>query len=123
MEKNITTSEEKKRETVLVLSSRYMGESNRELGDILMRSFAYTLAEQKSPIDTVLVYNEAAYLTCEGSEILDDLKKLQSTGTKILTCGTCLNFFDLTEKLVVGEVSNMYTIVEKMLAAGQLIKP
>lgn len=113
----------KKHETVVVLSSKGMGESSRELGDVLMKSFVYALTQQETLIDAILVYNEAAHLTCEGSELLDDFRALEGKGTAILTCGTCLNFFELTEKLAVGEVSNMYTIVETMLGATHLVRP
>ncbi len=113
----------KTNETVVVLSSAQMGGNSAELGDILMKSFVYILAESDRRIDKILVYNEAAALTCEGSQLLEDFQKLESKGTKILTCGTCLNFFGLTEKLAVGEVSNMYTIAETMLEATHLIRP
>ena len=72
---------------------------------------------------TILLYNGGAHLTCEGSPMLDDLKALEAEGVEILTCGTCLNFYGLTEKLAVGGVTNMYVIAEKMLNAGNVVKP
>ena len=48
---------------------------------------------------------------------------LEAEGVEILTCGTCLNFYGLTEKLAVGGVTNMYVIAEKMLNAGNVVKP
>jgi peroxiredoxin family protein len=48
---------------------------------------------------------------------------MEAQGVEILTCGTCLNFYGLTEKLAVGSVTNMYTIVEKMNGADRIIKP
>ena len=54
---------------------------------------------------------------------LEDLKKLEEQGVEILTCGTCLNYYGLTEKLAVGAVTNMYTIVEKLAGAGKVVKP
>lgn len=51
------------------------------------------------------------------------LKKMEAQGVEILTCGTCLNFYGLTDKLAVGSVTNMYTIVEKLAGAGKVIKP
>ena len=59
----------------------------------------------------------------EGSESLEDLRKLEAQGVEILTCGTCLNFYGLTEKLAVGGVTNMYAIVETLAGAGKVIKP
>ena len=59
----------------------------------------------------------------EGSESLEDLRKLESQGVRILTCGTCLNYYGLTEKLAVGAVTNMYEIVETLAGAGKVVKP
>ena len=73
--------------------------------------------------DTILCYNTGAYLTCQGADTLEDLRLLESEGVTILTCGTCLDFYKLKEKLAVGTVTNMYDIVERMENAAQIIKP
>ena len=70
-----------------------------------------------------LFYNGGATLTTEGSASLEDLKSLEAQGVEILTCGTCLNYYGLTEKLAVGSVTNMYSIVEILSAADKVIKP
>ena len=72
---------------------------------------------------TMLFYNGGAKLTTEGSVSVEDLKNMEAQGVEILTCGTCLNFYGLTDKLAVGGVTNMYTIVEKLASAGKVIKP
>ena len=112
-----------KKTKLVVLSSDHMGEGAEELGKILMKSFLYALTQQDELPDTILCYNGGAKLTCEGSESLEDLKDLASRGVEILTCGTCLNFYGITEKLQVGSVSNMYDIVERMSSADRVIKP
>ena len=63
------------------------------------------------------------HLTCEGSESLDDLRALAAAGVEVLSCGTCLNHFGITDKLAVGEVTNMYVIAEKQLTAGVIVRP
>lgn len=108
--------------TVLVLGSQFLGEGEAQLGSILMKSFLYTLTQQEK-IDAVLLYNSAAFLSCEGSEVLEDLTVLQEKGAKILTCGTCLGYYELKEKLLVGEVTNMYSIAETMREATTLLRP
>ena len=105
------------------LSADHMGEGAEELGKILMKSFLYALTQQDELPDTILCYNGGAKLTCEGSESLEDLKDLAARGVEILTCGTCLNFYGITEKLQVGSVTNMYDIVERMSSADRVIKP
>ena len=83
----------------------------------------YALTQQDELPDTILCYNGGAKLTCEGSESLEDLKDLAARGVEILTCGTCLNFYGITEKLQIGSVTNMYDIVERMSSADRVIKP
>ncbi|MDO5417551.1 MAG: sulfurtransferase-like selenium metabolism protein YedF, partial [Lachnospiraceae bacterium] len=48
---------------------------------------------------------------------------LAEQGVEILTCGTCLNHYGLSDTLSVGEVTNMYEITERMTKAGKLIRP
>ena len=71
----------------------------------------------------MLFYNGGAAVTCEGSASLEDLQKLESLGVEILTCGTCLNHYGLTEQLRVGGVTNMYVIVEKQMQAMKVVRP
>ncbi len=112
-----------KKNTLVVISSNTMGEGNPELGKTLLKGFIYALAQQDELPEQMLFYNGGAYLTCEGSPSLEDLKSLEEQGVEIRTCGTCLNFYGLTEKLQVGEVTNMYDIVERMSKADRIIKP
>lgn len=112
-----------KPKTVAVLSSDTMGSGSEELGTALMKAFVYALSQQETLPDTILCYNGGAKLSCEGSASLEDLRAMAAQGVEVLTCGTCLNFFGLTEKLSVGEVTNMYVIVEKMNGADRILRP
>ena len=112
-----------KKNTVVVVSSDKMGEGSEELGGILIKSFFYALTQQDELPATVIFYNGGARLSVEGSPVLEDVKALAAAGVKVFTCGTCLNFYGLSEKLAVGEVSNMYDIVEKCSKADLIIKP
>lgn len=111
------------RNLVVAISSGVMGEGNDELGEILIKGFLYALSQQDHLPRTLLFYNGGAALTCEASPSLTDLKSLEAQGVEILTCGTCLNFYGLTEKLQVGTVTNMYTIAEKLMQADLVVKP
>lgn len=108
---------------VVVISSDQMGVGDESLGKTLLKGFIYALSSQDSLPKTMLFYNRGAYLTTEGSDSLEDLKSLEASGVEILTCGTCLNHYGLTEKLRVGSVTNMYSITEKMTAADKIVKP
>ena len=113
----------REKNTVVVIASDQMGEGSPELGKTLMKGFLYALGQQDTLPRTILFYNGGAALSCEGSPALEDLKSLEAQGVEILTCGTCLNFYGLSEKLRVGEVTNMYSIVEKMTQADCVVKP
>ena len=108
---------------VVVISADHMGEGDEELGKVLIKGFIYALTEQDVLPQTILFYNGGAKLTCEESPTLEDLKSLEAQGVEILTCGTCLNHYGLTDKLQVGSVTNMYVIAEKMTQAGNIVKP
>ena len=108
---------------LVVLSGNVMGTGDPKLGTSLMKAFVFALTKQDQLPDTILCYNTGASLTCEGADTLEDLKLLESEGVTILTCGTCLDFYGLKEKLAVGGVTNMYDIVVRMESAAQIIKP
>lgn len=113
----------KGKNVVVVISTAQMGLGNDQLGTTLMKGFLYALSQQDTLPRTILFYNGGASITCEGSASLEDLKSMEAQGVEILTCGTCLNFYGLTDKLSVGGVTNMYVIAEKMTQADLIVKP
>ena len=112
-----------KKKVVVAVNSARMGTGNDELGAVLIKGFLFALTQQDELPSAVLFYNGGATLTTEGSASLEDLKNLAAQGVEILTCGTCLNYYGLTDKLAVGEVTNMYSIVEKLVTADLVVKP
>ena len=114
---------QQKKKIVAVISSPNMGDGDEELGRTLMKGFIYALSQQDVLPETILFYNGGAALSCEGSPALEDLKSLEAQGVEILTCGTCLDFYGLKDKLQVGDVTNMYVIVEKMVGAHLIVRP
>lgn len=113
----------RKKKKIVVIRSGKMGEGNDELGAVLMKGFIYALTELEELPETILLYNGGAPLSCEDSDSLEDLKTLEAQGVEIMTCGTCLNYYGLTDKLAVGTVTNMYAIAEKISEADTIICP
>jgi selenium metabolism protein YedF len=106
---------------VVAVGQNTMGRGNDELGAILIKAFIYSLTELDTPPETLLFFNSGVKLTTNGSNVIADLKTLESKGTIISSCGTCLDFYKLKEKLVIGNVTNMYAIASAMGEAGKLI--
>lgn len=109
--------------TVVVIASDRMGSGNDELGKVLIKGFIFAVTQLDTLPKTMLFYNGGATLTTEGSDSLEDLKSLEAQGVEILTCGTCLDYYGLKDKLAVGSVTNMYSIVEAQAKAGKIIMP
>ena len=99
----------------VLISTDSIGRSNRELGEILIRSFLHTLARAEPRPLSLMLMNEGVRLACEGSKVEEDLRLLVDAGVPVKACGTCLDFLGLGEKLIVGEVGNMAGTVETLL--------
>ncbi len=115
------TEEQPGGNTVIFISSSEMGRGSAELGAILMKSFMFAVVEGEQVPGGVLFVNSGVHLTCEGSPVLEHLMTLEKRGVEILSCGTCLDYFKIKEKLCVGQITNMYTILEKMAKADKVI--
>jgi selenium metabolism protein YedF len=108
---------------VIVFSSNTMGRGSDELGEILMQAFVNTIKEAGPLPSHLLFYNSGILLTVEGSPLIATLQDLERRGVTLLVCGTCADYFQKKEALRVGSISNMYTILETMTAAGHIIQP
>ena len=100
-----------------------MGRGDDVLGDILMKSFFFTLTQLDDLPHTLLLYNAGAKLSIHGSPVLKDLVALGEAGVRIMTCGTCLNHFGIADQLAIGEITNMYDIVDQLRTATHIIRP
>ena len=134
-EKDLISIEIKKGENVIIeknenialedkcvfISSDKMGEGNEELGKVLINGFIYTLTESKPYPKHIILVNGGVKLSTENEATVENLKILAESGVEILSCGTCLDYYGLKEKLQVGSITNMYTIVEIMKNSLQTI--
>ncbi len=109
--------------SVIVINSDAMGKGNDELGALLMKAFVHTMIDLDRKPDIMIFYNTGVKLVATDSPVADDLKKLQELGVRMLVCGTCVNYFNLKDKLAVGVVSNMYDIAGTLSTAGRIIQP
>jgi len=118
----IAIRKEKGGETIMLIASDMLGEGSEELGRLLLKNFVNTLVEVAETPDRMLFVNTGVFLTTEGSEVLEALEKLGNRGVEIASCGVCLDFFNLRDKLRSGTVTNMFTIAESLLKARSVIR-
>jgi selenium metabolism protein YedF len=107
---------------VILITSDQLGVGDERLGEILMKAFLNTLWDYEPKPAKLLFINNGVRLTTEGSEVLETLELLEKKGVQIFSCGTCLEYYNLREKLRVGLVSNMYATVDALLQATKVIK-
>lgn len=103
---------------VVAVGDDVMGRGDKELGHILLKGIIYAFANADVPPSKMVFFNDGAKVTCEGSPSIEDLRELESRGCEILTCGTCLDFHGLKDKLAVGGVTNLYAISQILLSGG-----
>ncbi len=108
---------------VVLVDGATVGRGDDVLGAVLMKSFLNTLKEIEPRPWRILFLNAGVKLAAEGSDLANVLMELERLGVEILSCGTCLDFFKLKEKLVAGKVTNMYDIVNSLIAATNVVRP
>lgn len=106
---------------VYFIGTNILGSGSEDLGKLLMKGFIYTITQVKPYPEAIIFLNSGVKLACENSDSIDDLSKLLQAGTRIVSCGTCLDFYQIKEKLKVGEITNMYDIVETISASNNVV--
>ncbi len=108
---------------IYIIPSDTLGHGDDALGRILMQAFIKTIGEVSPLPQKIFFYNSGVRLTAGESKLTGALRELAEKGVEILTCGTCLDFYNLKKELWVGETTNMYNIVEAMAKATKTVTP
>jgi len=107
--------------TVVVLGSATIGRGDDTLGAVLTRNFLRMLRDNEPRPETLVFINSGVRLTTEGTPVLEEIQDLERLGVELLSCGTCLDFFSIRDKLIAGRASNMGEIYQRLGAAGKVI--
>ena len=100
---------------VFLIQSEGLGKGDDPLGTMLMANFLRLLGESKEKPETLIFWNTGVRLVCEDSYALGHLKRLEDQGVEILACTTCLEYFDLVDKLKVGKPTTMVKSIQSIL--------
>jgi len=111
------------KDMMVFLDSAGIGDGEPDLGEKLMKSFLTMLLESGTVPARIFCMNSGIFLTTEGSQVVDILKDFEKQGSEVLSCGTCLDYFDRKDKLLVGKPTNMKDTVEAMLKFKKVLKP
>ncbi|HCQ91619.1 MAG TPA: sulfurtransferase-like selenium metabolism protein YedF [Clostridium sp.] len=98
----------------IVVSGDKLGNGDEALGEALMKSYLFALSEADIIPNNLVFLNSGVKLVVEGSLVLESINKLKERGVSIYSCGLCLDFYKIKDKVQVGEITNMYAIIEMM---------
>ena len=98
----------------ILIQSEGLGKGDDNLGSLLMANFLRLLAEKEEKPKTIIFWNTGVKLVCEGSQVLKHIQKLKEASVEILACTTCLEYFDLVDKLAIGKPTTMVKSIESM---------
>ena len=100
---------------VVIVTSDTLGKGDDRLGEMLMASFLRTLGDNETKPAQMIFVNGGVRLVCEGSRVLEHVKRLAAAGTEVLACTTCLEYYDIVDKLQVGEPTSMPKTVAALM--------
>jgi len=106
---------------VYLITTNSLGQGSPDLGQVLIKSLFTTLAETDPPPAALLFLNTGVFLTCDGSDVMSQLEKMHGAGTAVLSCGTCLDYYNIKDKLKIGSVSNMFEINNRLTGPQKVI--
>src|SRR5512143_777545 len=107
--------------TIILVTNNGMGKADEKLQQLLAGKYFELLAQNGNLPAAICFYTEGVKLVCEGSPVLESLRNLESKGVHLIVCSTCLNYFNLTDKVQTGIVGGMGDILEAQTKAEKVI--
>lgn len=107
--------------TILVFTRNGLGDAPAELQQKLAVKFLQLNLDANTLPAKILFYTDGVKLACEGSPVIDELRAMKERSVELILCSTCLDYFDLRDKVQVGIVGGMPDIIEALSSAGKVI--
>lgn len=105
----------------IIINAESMGRGSEEVGKQMLGSFFRKIGAQTQKPDAMIFYNSGVKLVAEGSPFLADLEILSRSGIDLIACGTCAGYFGLSDRIVVGRVSNMQEIARTLMKTESVV--
>lgn len=108
-------------ETTILVTRKGMGEADEQLQIKLLSNYFRLLDENNALPAVVCFYAEGVHLVVDDSPVLKILRSLEAKGVRLVICNTCLNFYNLGDRIAVGIVGGMTDIIEAQRRADKVI--
>ncbi|PKM89685.1 MAG: sulfurtransferase-like selenium metabolism protein YedF [Firmicutes bacterium HGW-Firmicutes-12] len=110
-----------KKDCVLLVTSKGIGKGEEKLGVKLLASYFHVLDEGVELPTHILFMHEGVKLVAEDTPVLSVLQNIVAKGVEIISCGTCLDYFNIKDQVKVGKIGNMYETKDILAGAGKVI--
>jgi hypothetical protein len=107
--------------TVILINNDGMGSAEEALRRKLLRVYLMMLRDNGLIPGAICFYAGGVKIAVEGSPVLDLLQELEAKGVRLILCSTCLQYFELADKVAVGIVGGMSDIVLAQWMANKVI--
>ncbi len=109
------------RSTVLMIPRDGVGSADSALQHALASKYLGLLLAGDLVPAAMCFLTEGVHLVVEGSPLLESLRAIEAKGCKLLVCTTCLEYFNLKDRVRVGTVCGMPDILNAQLSATRVI--
>jgi hypothetical protein len=106
---------------IVVFTREGMGHGERELQLKLATIYLKMTLDNGDFPAAICFYSDGVKLAVEGSPVIDILLKLEECGVHMILCSTCLSYYDLMDRVVVGITGGMADIMAAMAKAQKVI--
>jgi selenium metabolism protein YedF len=106
---------------LLLVTSNRLGTGDDDLGEALVFKFLNELASTALMPERIIFLNSGVKLVADDSPAVPQLKRLEAAGVELLACGTCVEWFDLGERLAVGRQTDMTSVVAQVTTASKVV--
>lgn len=109
---HISLEVKKMKNKVILLSSDQLGKGEPGLGEGLLETFFTLLKQQDELPVAVFCMNRGVFTLTESSFVSLQLKELEEKGLEVLACKTCVDYYELNDKLAAGKISGMADFIK-----------
>lgn len=100
------------RNKVILLNTDSWGQGDRPLGEVLLENFFTLLKQEEERPAAIFCMQRGVLALTEASVVSLHLKEIEQQGVPVLACKTCVDYYEVADKLYAGEVSSMKRFME-----------
>lgn len=100
------------RNKLILLNTDHWGSGDEALGQTLLETYFTLLKQNQEPPAAIFCMHRGVLNLTETSLVSLHLKELQDKGVPVLACKTCVDYYEIGDKLYAGEISSMKRFIE-----------